>query len=87
MIDDSELTYVVGFITGQRFHAKAEYFDDIKDAMASKSCTDFIDVDGEPGFVNGRWIETIYLTSPKSRAHKVAHDAAVSGETPEEPWK
>lgn len=82
-----ESIFVVGFVSGVRFFAKAECFGDLRNAMVNKTCTDFVDVDGEPGVSNGRWLETLYLSSPESRERKRAHDKALDDEVPDEPWK
>ncbi|MEE8607936.1 MAG: hypothetical protein V3S55_10035 [Nitrospiraceae bacterium] len=78
-------TFVVGFVNGVRFYARAEFFQDLRSAMMDKTCVDFIDVDGEPGVANGKWLDAIYLSSPESRERKRAHDKAMEDEAPEEP--
>ena len=80
----SDLTFVIGRVNGLCFQAQAEYYDALRAGMFSKECVDFVDVDGAPSCVNGKWLDTIYLSSPESRENTRVHDKALEEEHEEE---
>lgn len=85
----SDMTFVVGYVSGVRFYAQAQCYEALKRGMMARECVEFLDVDGEPGCVSGKWLDAIYLSSPESRKTMVAFDKALDDEKENEDpsWK
>lgn len=65
-------TYLVVYLMSKlKLFAMRDDFAKLKTAMDDGTNTQFTDVDGEIGYVNGECIEVIYISTPETRANGV----------------
>lgn len=78
-----ELTYVVVHCNAMRVFIRYEYWNDVREAIKNRTTTDFIDVDGEKGILNGRKVDAAFISTPTTRAQQVLD----SKEEEKESWQ